>query len=170
MKSKEIKEEYETVTREELIKRIVNENLEHNYYLNIMKSDTYEKMLEKLSLCFTREPVFIAGSKIYYDSPFHYENDLDGFGFDEMMQDISPNQIVILENLSHLSSVKLLKMLTQFRCWNIGLYIIDFEEEGFIEIDINSLLIHIFEETDPSSSTFCIDFTKLSKKYYDSKI
>lgn len=172
-KNKEEKKvNYKTVTREELVQKIKENNLGVKYYFHIWDDNT-NKGYERLSHWLVGQPMLISGSTIYYDVDFDDVDDTKEL--ERMMKNIQQNDVVVLkelQELTYLFSLDFVESLTKLRSLGVSLYIIDYNNENFIEIDINLLLIQILSETESSSGTtlFMEQFEKLSSKYYDSEL
>lgn len=162
---------YKTVTKEELVEKINKNNLNIKYYFP-MFDDDFEKGYDKLSRWITMQPILISGAEVYYDVNC---NNIDSPEWlEKMIKNIQQNDVVIVRNLINLLPLLNYDFLV-FLTKVYGLYILDYENENFIEIDINLLLkqiMQIYSEVGRCAvpSLFMERFEELSVKHYDSKL
>lgn len=168
-----MKKEYEVVTREELAEKIKKDNLRVSCYFTIMALDC-EDGYDAMAYFFTESPMPISGASIYYDTDFEADSDINnGPGLNRMMDNIKKNDVVILKKLEDLAlilNMGFLEFLMKLYILKTELYIIDYENENFIKININLLLIHLLEETGIFYSNLFDECDELSIKYYDGKL
>lgn len=164
------KKEYEVVTREELAEKVKKDNLRVSCYIHIWDMDP-EPGHDMMVTFFTESPMPISGASIYYDTDFEEDSDIGTRNeLDRMMDNIQENDVVILRKLEDLVSIldmDSLEFLMKLRNLKIELYTIDYENENFIKININLLLIHLLEETGLFVPNFIDEYYKMSIKYYD---
>ncbi len=168
MEIEELKNEnYRILTREELIEEIEKHNLEVKYYFRVA-DDEYIEEYPTLSDCITRKPMLISETIVYYDD---YEDDSTR-ECKKMLDGLNSWDIIILRTLKDLIEPlgvefpeKLMRLYSNIK----GLYIIDYENKNFIEVDIKLLLEHMLAETPPRHGMES-QFENISRKYYDSKL
>lgn len=170
-----MKKEYEVVTREELAERVKRDNLRVSCYFTITAIDC-EDGHDTMACFFTESPMPISGTSIYYDCDFEDDSDIDdGPGLNKMIDKIEQKEIdaVILRELRDLLNMlcmDFLEFLMKLRNLKTELYTIDYENERFIKININLLLIHLIEETGVFYPDLFDECYELSIKYYDGKL
>lgn len=153
---------YRILTREELIEEIEERDLEVKYYFRI---DDFTEEYPTLSDCVTKEPILISGATVYYEDD--YDNE-----YEKMLDELNCCDILILRTLKDLIEpldVEFPEKLMRIYSHTKGLYIIDYENENFIEIDIKLLLERMLAETTPGYEMMN-QFENISRKYYDSKL
>jgi len=178
LKSKQImivekKRIYRIVTRRELEEKIRKNNLKVYYYAHIFEHD-FDNAYNNSLFWDTKLLLPISGITVYYDYDFLTIDDFTE-ELDKMLNCIQPNDVLLLDTLNlfggNISTDYYIKVFTKLKNLDVNLYIVDYSNNSFIEIDINSWLELFSLEEEILSltpmSSFWNDIEELSDKYYD---
>jgi len=162
-------ENYEIVTREELLKHIKGNNLEVKYY-HCTWEDDIDDAYKKLSLWLFSSPAIIPESKVYFDI-----EQINGRQphLEKMTNDIKYRDVIITRNLHDdfsLSYPGILFILSAIVNHSAELYLINYDDSNYIKINVKSLMIHILSLQDSVSYGANFELSEISDRYYDGKL
>lgn len=167
---------YEIVTRDELVEYIKKNKLKAKYYFRSYELDI-EKDFERLCYLISLSPKLISGSKLYFDfDMLDYKND-EWTEFSKMLSELEYGDLIIIESLDYgfgaYTGTELLEYLSKLLNFEAELYILDYDDEQLIKIDIRQLLVYILEalKDDIGRLEFRAEMiAEISNKYYKGKL
>lgn len=169
---------YEIVTRDELVEYIKKDKLKAKYYFRSYELDI-KKDFERLGYLISLSPELISGSKLYFDFDFDmldYKTD-EWTEFSKMLSELEYGDLIIIENLDYgfgaYTGTELLEYLSKLLNFGVELYILDYDDEQLIKIDIRQLLVYILEalKDDVGRPDLRAEMiAEISNKYYNGKL